>query len=58
MELARAYKQLIDQIVALGRELATLTAVLRDDEAQLHELTCLLFDLSDEERALVEKGRV
>lgn len=45
-----------EQIIALGEELATLTAVLRDDEAQLHELTCLLFNLSDEERSLVERG--
>lgn len=45
------------QIVALGNKLARLTAKLRDDEAQLHELTCLLFNLSDDERRLVEQGR-
>lgn len=45
------------QIIAIGEALATLTAVLRGDEAQLHELTCLLFNLTDEERALVEAGR-
>lgn len=51
---AAAEPALADQIVAIGQELGTLTAVLRDDEAQLHELTCLLFNLSDEERRLVE----
>lgn len=45
------------QIVALGNKLARLTSVLRDDEAQLHELTCLLFNLSDDERRLVERRR-
>lgn len=45
------------QIVALGNKLARLTAKLREDEAQLHELTCLLFNLTDEERRLVERGR-
>lgn len=45
------------QIVGTGKELAKLTAVLRDDEEQLHELTCLLFNLTDEERRLVERKR-
>lgn len=45
------------QIVALGNKLARLTLALRNDEAQLHELTCLLFNLSDDERRLVEQGR-
>lgn len=46
-----------EQIIAIGGELAKLAAVLRGDEEQLHELTCLLFNLSDEERRLVEQGR-
>lgn len=45
-----------EQIIAIGQELAELTAVLREDENQLHELTCLLFNLTDEERSLVERG--
>ena len=45
------------QIVGLGNKLERLTAKLRHDEDQLHELTCLLFNLSDEERRLVEHGR-
>ncbi|WP_374942416.1 Eco57I restriction-modification methylase domain-containing protein [Sphingomonas sp.] len=48
---------LAEQIVALGERLAELYAVLRDDEAELHELTCRLFGLSAAERALVEAGR-
>lgn len=47
-----------EQIIAIGEKLARLTDVLRDDERQLHELTCYLFDLSDEETRLVERGRV
>jgi methylase of polypeptide subunit release factors len=47
---------LAEQIIATGAQLAELTAVLRDDEAQLHDLTCLLFNLSDEERRLVDRG--
>lgn len=46
------------QIVAIGEDLANLSDVLRDDEAELHELTCALFGLSEEERRLVESGRV
>jgi len=45
------------QIVALGSKLARLTLALRNDETHLHELTCLLFNLSDDERRLVEQGR-
>lgn len=45
------------QIIAIGADLATLTDVLRDDEQQLHELTCLMFNLSDDEKRLVERGR-
>jgi actin-like ATPase involved in cell morphogenesis len=47
---------LAEQIITIGANLANLTAVLRDDETQLHELTCLLFNLSDDERRLVERG--
>lgn len=46
---------LAEQIIALGGELAQLSSALRNDEEQLHELTCLLFNLSDEERSLVER---
>ena len=42
------------QIIAIGKDLATLSDVLRDDEAQLHELTCKLFNLTPTERALVD----
>jgi len=49
---------LTSQIIRVGEELAKLTAVLRDDEAQLHELTCLLFNLSEDERRLVERGPI
>ena len=45
------------QIVALGDDLTRLDTVIRDDEAQLHDLTCTMFDLSDAERALVARGR-
>ena len=45
-----------EQIIAIGEKLARLTAVLRDDERDLHELTCLLFNLSADERRLVEQG--
>jgi hypothetical protein len=44
------------QIITIGDALAELTAVLRDDEEQLHELTCHLFNLTAEERSLVESG--
>lgn len=46
-----------DQIVSLSAALGTQTRQLRDDERKLHELTCRLFDLTPEERALVERGR-
>lgn len=46
-----------EQIVALGASLGRRAEVLRDDEEQLHELTCALFGLSEEERRLVERGR-
>ena len=45
------------QIVTIGRALAARDVVLRDDEAQLHEMTCRLFKLTPKERALVEAGR-
>lgn len=46
-----------DQILDIASELATLDAVLRDDEGDLHELTCRVFKLSEAERRLVEEGR-
>ena len=46
------------QIIAIGAQLEALCDVLADDEAQLHEMTCTLFNLSDEERRLVDQGRV
>ena len=45
------------QIVEIGAKLATRDAVLRDDERQLHEMTCAMFGLTPAERALVERGR-
>ncbi len=45
------------QIIAIGQRLAKLSAVIGDDEAQLHEMTCHLFNLSDDERRLVEGRR-
>ncbi len=45
------------QIIAIGEDLAALSDVLRDDEAQLHELTCKLFNLTPAERALVDASR-
>ncbi len=53
----QAEPALAAQIVALGTRLGELDAVLRDDEAELHELTCRLFGLTAAERALVEAGR-
>ena len=46
------------QIIEIGRALAVRDAVLRDDEAQLHELTSAMFGLTPAERRLVERGRV
>jgi type I restriction-modification system DNA methylase subunit len=46
-----------DRIIAAGQRLAQLDSVLRDDEAQLHELTCRMFNLTPQERRLVEQGR-
>ena len=45
------------QIIAIGSELAALSEVLRDDEEQLHELTCRLFKLTPAERTLVDASR-
>jgi hypothetical protein len=53
----RAEPAVAGQIVAIGNELSALDAVIRDDEAQLHEMTCALFNLSPAERALVEGKR-
>jgi hypothetical protein len=44
------------QIISTGSDLAALTAVLREEEEELHELTCHLFNLTAEERLLVERG--
>jgi len=46
-----------EQIVSLSVKLGKQTATLQDNERELHELTCRLFDLTPEERALVERGR-
>jgi hypothetical protein len=46
-----------DQIIAIGQSLAALSDVLRDDEAQLHEMTCRMFNLTPTERLLVERAR-
>lgn len=46
-----------EQIVEIGAKLHWLSDVIRDDEAQLHELTSQMFGLTDVERALVETGR-
>lgn len=53
----RAEPAVAEQIIAIGGELAELDAVIRDDEAQLHEMTCALFNLSAAERVLVEGKR-
>jgi hypothetical protein len=45
-----------EQIVAIGGKLQQLGEVVRDDEAQLHELTCQMFKLSNDERRLVDGG--
>jgi hypothetical protein len=47
-----------EQIIAIGRRLADRAAVIRDDEKQLHDMTCALFKLTPEEKLLVERGRV
>lgn len=46
-----------EQIIFIGEALATLSDTLREDEAQLHELTCTLFNLTADERALVDASR-
>lgn len=46
-----------EQIIRIGHDLAQLSQVLNEDEEQLHELTCYLFNLSDDERRLVERTR-
>jgi hypothetical protein len=46
-----------DQIIQIGNDIAKLSEVIRDDEHDLHEMTCHLFGLNDEERRLVERGR-
>lgn len=46
-----------EQIIEIGHDLAQLSDVLRDDEEQLHEMTCYLFNLTEQERRLVEGTR-
>lgn len=46
-----------EQIVAIGRELTSISSEIDGDERQLHELTALLFHLSPEEERLVLQGR-
>lgn len=46
-----------EQILAIGRKLVELGAVIADDERQLHELTATLFGLSPEEETMVLRGR-
>ena len=45
------------RIVECGTALEDLTLRIRTGEAALHEMTCLLFNLSPAERRLVERGR-
>jgi hypothetical protein len=52
-----ADRAVTEQIIAIGKELARVSDVLREDEEQLHELTCYLFNLSEAERRLVERAR-
>ncbi len=46
-----------DRIVECGSALENLTNRIRSGEAELHETTCKLFNLSPAERRLVERGR-
>jgi Eco57I restriction-modification methylase len=48
---------IVEQIIAIGQSLGALSDVLRDDEAQLHEMTCRMFNLTPAERLLVERAR-
>ena len=45
------------QIIEIGNAMAKLSEIIRDDERDLHEMTCHLFGLTVEERRLVEAGR-
>jgi hypothetical protein len=45
------------QIIAIGKDLADLSNEIKEDEKQLHELTCGLFKLTDGERALIDASR-
>jgi hypothetical protein len=45
------------QIIDIGNDLARLSEIIRADEHDLHEMTCHLFGLTNEERRLVEQGR-
>ena len=55
--VVEAEPALREQIVTVGRALAEVSAVLREDEQALHELTAHLFELTDAERRMVEQGR-
>ena len=46
------------QIIEIGAKLAALSGEIQDDERKLHELTALLFNLSDDEERLVLQGRM
>lgn len=46
-----------EQIVALTDELLSTAARIAANETVLNDLTCRLFALAPEERALVEQGR-
>lgn len=56
--VTEAEPALRQQIIDVGGELASVSDVIRDDEDQLHEMTCFLFGLDAEERRLVEAGRL
>ena len=55
--VTEANPELRKQIMEIGSDLARLSDVIRDDEKQLHEMTCFLFNLTEAERKLVERGR-
>lgn len=46
-----------EQIIAIGEKLDELGSVIAADERQLHELSAALFNLSQDEEALVLRGR-
>ena len=46
-----------ERIIAVNQSLGALSEILRDDEAQLQEMTCRMFNLTLAERQLVENAR-